>query len=179
MKKIILTLFLVVICGTASAQYFSLTSSGMVSKADSAKTYVVLEFPEKPQAELFDAAKSYIITAYNSAKDVMSTSETEKISVLAVFVDRGVLINYKYVLTFKDGKIKVDYIVGDMRPEDLSATWKVSLIRPDVMSCGVFDKKGKPLSRQIPTKAGIEAHANNLTRELVDAINGDTTDEDW
>lgn len=179
MKKIALVLICALYALNGSAQYFTLTPNGMVNSADIEKRYVVLEFEGKTQAELFGKARSYFVSTYNSAKDVMSVSEPETISALAAFTSKSVVVNYKYVLTFKDGRIKVDFIVGDMRPEDITANWKASLVRQDILSVGVFDKKGKPLSRQMPAKIDIEAQANNLTKGLVDAINGKTDETDW
>jgi len=67
MKRFIAIVSLLMIPSLAFCQYFELAPNGMVSSTENEKKFVVLEFPEKNQTELFDLAHSYIVSKYSDA----------------------------------------------------------------------------------------------------------------
>lgn len=83
--------------------------------------YLVLNFPDKSQSELFDAAHDYVVSSFNSAKDVMSESEPNVLSLKAAmpfklsngFVKYDAILNYKYNILFKEGRVRVEFHLLD------------------------------------------------------------------
>lgn len=187
MKRFIVgTLLLLMVPSLAFCQYFELTPSGVMSSAGNGKTFVVLEFSEKSQTELFDLAHSYIVSTFNSAKDVMSESRPNVLSVNAILpcvfkagFNYDVLVNYKYILTFKDGRVKVDFDVlsFSLPPQSKNPKFSIGLTASGFGTYGVFKKNGTVASA--PTKNAIEDCANGLTKGLSDALAGKNTDNDW
>ena len=186
MKKIVLLVAFLVAPALAFCQYFELTPDGMKSSADDGKNFVVLEFPGKTQAELFDLARNYIVSAFNSAKDVMSESRPAILSANAVLpctfkagFNYDALVSYKYGLAFKDGRIKVDFdvLAFSLPPQSKNPKFSIGLVASGFGSYGVFKKNGAVSSA--PTKEAIEACANSLTQGLSDAITGGNVENDW
>lgn len=186
MKKFIVGLVLLLTPCFAFCQYFELAPSGMVSAVDGEKHFVVLEFPGKTQKELFDLTRNYIVSTFNSAKDVMSESQPAILSVNAILsctfkagFNYDALVNYKYGLAFKDGRIKVDFDVlsFSLPPQSKNPKFSIGLVAAGFGTYGVFKKNGTVSSA--PTKKAIEECANSLTKGLLDAISGKNGDNDW
>lgn len=186
MKKNILLLILLFAPALAFCQSFELTPDGVKSSADSGKDYIVLEFPGKTQTELFDLARNYIVSTFNSAKDVMSDSRPTVLSVNAVLpcvfkagFNYDALVNYKYGLAFKDGRIKVsfDLLSFSLPPQSKKPKFTIGLVASGFGSYGVFKKNGTVSS--VPTKEAIEDCANGLTTGLAEAIAGKGENNDW
>lgn len=186
MKKILLLVAFLVAPGLAFCQYFELTPEGMKSSVGDGKNFVVLEFPEKTQAELFDLARNYIVSAFNSAKDVMSESRPAILSANAILpctfkagFNYNALVSYKYGLAFKDGRIKVDFDVlsFSLPPQSKNPKFSIGLVASGFGTYGVFKKNGTVSSA--PTKEAIEECANSLTKGLSDAISGKNVDNNW
>ncbi len=186
MKRFIAIVSLLMIPSLAFCQYFELAPNGMVSSTENEKKFVVLEFPEKNQTELFDLAHSYIVSTFNSAKDVMSESRPNVLSVNAILpcifkagFNYDVLVSYKYSFTFKDGRVKVDFDVlsFSLPPQSKNPKFSIGLTASGFGSYGVFKKNGAVASA--PTKNAIEDCANGLTKGLADALAEKNTDDDW
>lgn len=183
MKKNICLLLLLTIQSLAFSQHFTLTPDGICSSTQSDKDYVVLEFPGKTQAELYEAAENFVVANYISAKDVISKSAPNIISAYAKFpfsfndiFRRDVAMEYKYTLSFKDGKIKVEFSVLNFYFLGSGVKPKVgmSIVRSGI-GYGIFKKNGKVV---IDTaKEDIENCANRSVESLIEAING--TNDEW
>ena len=165
-------------------QTFKLSPTGYVNADGSGKKYVVLEFSEKNQKELYDAVKSFIVTSYNSPKDVMSEAPPTNISITGVsdFTYRmmGCEVKYKVNFTFKDNRIKVDFLIVDLSPSQLGATWTISLVGgASIMDDhGIFKKNGEVRSKK--AKERLEDIANDLISQLKNNINAPSElEEDW
>lgn len=168
----------------AHGQFFELTPAGMINKADPTKSYVVLEFPGKKQQELFVAAKNFLVTSFNSGKEVMTVSEPDVISALATMIfpfkhgmNYEAFLKYKYSLTFREGKIKVDCLIVDTGLTDFRPKWALSLVRQGMTVDGIFTKKGDVVSER--SVIAIEGQINALNLGLSNAIYGANTPEEW
>ncbi|HFK5562076.1 TPA: DUF4468 domain-containing protein [Elizabethkingia anophelis] len=108
MKKLLLFLTLSTIF--VNAQSFKLTSEGITNEKDTVKNYIVLDFADKSQAELFKAAKKYLQKQFNSPDNVISSVDNEQIVVNAVdsYAVKSLDYAYQDIYTFKDGKIKYE-----------------------------------------------------------------------
>ncbi len=187
MKRFIVgTLLLLMIPSLACCQYFELTPNGVISSTGNEKTFVVLEFPDKTQVELFDLARSYIVSTFNSAKDVMSESRPNVLSVNAILpcvfkagFNYDALVNYKYILTFKDGRVKVDFdvLTFSLPPQSKNPKFSIGLTASGFGTYGVFKKNGVVAST--PTKEAIEECANSLTKGLFEALTEENMNNDW
>ncbi len=167
---------------------FRLTADGMVSADDPAKDYIVVEFPHKTQADLFDLTKSFLMQEFNSGGRVLSENAPSLLTAFgkASFEFNGrpvkyeAILSFKYTVAFKEGRVKISFDVADMAL--LNAKYDLALRRPSgfggKMSCaGVFNTNGKVFSQVSVDQ--IEAIANILTSRLIDAVNGVGADDDW
>lgn len=186
MKNFIISFALLIIPSFAFCQYFELTPNGIESAAGDGKEFVVLEFPGKTQAELFDMARNYIVGTFNSAKEVMSESRPAVLSVNAVLACKfkagfiyDVLVGYKYGMAFKDGRIRVDFdlLSFSLPQQSKKPKFSIGLVAAGFGTYGVFKKNGTVSSA--PTKEAIQECANRLTKGLSDAISGVNVDNDW
>ncbi|AQX50630.1 DUF4468 domain-containing protein [Elizabethkingia anophelis] len=106
MKKLLLFLTLSTIF--INAQSFKLSPDGIINEKDTAKNYIVLDFADKSQAELFKATRMYLQKQFNSPDNVISIVDNDQIVVNAVAKYAVSNLDYTYqdIYTFKDGKIK-------------------------------------------------------------------------
>lgn len=192
MKKLVLvTLFLFSLPYFVYCQYFELTPSGMKSLIEpEGADYLVLNFPDKSQSELFDAAHDYVVSSFNSAKDVMSESEPNVLSLKAAmpfklsngFVKYDAILNYKYNILFKEGRVRVEFHLLDfiVLPTNGNVPkFSFGLVRQNISMQGVFTKQGKIIKvGGEDTKRTIEDYANRLTQGLAEAITG-VANNDW
>ncbi|MDM1138884.1 DUF4468 domain-containing protein [Empedobacter sp. R132-2] len=187
MRYILLLLMLVSI--NINAQSFRLNSSGFVNSEDNTKDYVVLDFPNQSQSELFSKAMIFVTKYYKSAKDVISKVDNETISINAISshdIPRNSIHYYQnryiIVLSFKDGKIKVDapnvsltrYTDGQLR------TLYIYREKGDILeyNLGIFGKNEK--LRYPKSKEALESFANRFLDDLKKNILGDSsTNDDW
>jgi hypothetical protein len=93
----------------AQESYFKLTPTGFTAD------YIVLEYPGKSKEDLYKKTLLFLNKKYTSPKDVVSKVENESISVNGYSpnsIRRNKLhvfnMDYKIVLEFKDGKIRVN-----------------------------------------------------------------------
>ena len=188
-KQLVCSLILFLAPFFAFSQYFTLTPMGMkafpVESEKDCKDYIVLEFPGKTQTELYEVAHGYIVSKFNSAKDVMSVSEPNFITVNASFAFKTqaaylytIEACYNYKIAFKDGKIKVNFVLLDLHvpPQRHSQNFSFGLIAKGRAfgGYGIFTKKGDVAS--LKAKEVIEGYANRLTRDMVNAIQDNN---DW
>lgn len=196
MKKALFLLVAALFGGIVNSQsqtpYFELSAMGMVNAADPSKDYVVQEFPGLTQGELFNRAKSFVVTTYASGKDVMSISEPDIISImgkspmqarLGAFNLGSVEITctYKLLLAFKDGKIRINFqllsmggmvsVGGRTRFTEYGLTSKAG-------EMAIFNKRGDKVKDE-KAKYDLEALANNLTAQLCNALKNAPSQEEW
>lgn len=183
MKKIVCALLLLFSPCIAFCQYFVLTPNGIRVDGKLEESYIVLNFSDKSQSDLYELAHGYIVSNFNSAKDVMSESSPNYITVNARFTFREKAVYnyqidalYNYKLAFKDGKVKVEFVLADLDvpPQPHSKNFSFNLIAKGKAfgGYGVFSKKGDVASPN--AKQAIEEFANALTKGLVDAISGES-----
>lgn len=175
------------------SQKFELTMNNLVNADDSSKNYVVLEFPDKTQAELFKASKLYFNTRYNNPKFVTSEVENEQIVINASAPSSAKIragipfdINYNAAISFKDGKIKIDLSIKDFeryipvtkygggRERDGIIGFDIGLSKS-----GIFSQKGKLISEK--GKETTENFANSFISDLRAGIekNASSNNSDW
>ena len=116
MKKLLLCL--VLISGFAFSQEFVLTPDNFKNKSDETKNFVVLEFTELNQKQLFDKTKMFIHSKYKNLKgDGLNEVEFSQLKLrsrvagttIKVFGEETIV---SYLVTtveigFKDGKIMI------------------------------------------------------------------------
>ena len=181
MKKLILLIAFVLATSTYG-QYFELTSHGFKSDQDKTKDFVVLDFPEKKQSELYMEVLDVLNKKYVSANNVLSKVESQSITINA----RGKNIrrtsshsfenDYTIVLAFKDGKMKIaapvvnltSYAAG--HPQEMHLTYGgLSL---DGSHFGIYKKSGK-----VKYKKAVE-DLNQFANEFVLAVLDDLKEND-
>lgn len=187
MKKILVILF-VLLPLMASAQYFELSPNGFVSVEDTAKTFVVIPM-DGTKAELYNKAKTAIMSMWNSPKDVMSYNEPEiivingftgSLYVKTIGITTYFDMNYRMQLQFKDGKLKIDAPGAD-KAEAHGKNGTMYFCKGGGQSMlgitYVFDKKGK--LKQKDFKKQLEDYFNGLIQSLVEKMQSGTTSDDW
>lgn len=164
MKKALLILFLA-ICTNANAQ-FILTSTGFVDSLNAEKDYVVLELQNRTKEDLYVATKTFIVSTYNSPKNVISENMPTSISIfgMADIVAKTIGIptsnelTYKIVFTFKDGRIKIEpYMVSLKVMADLDAV--------------LFNKKGEVRKVMQKHHAAVQNYINGIVKDFKNSIN--------
>ena len=170
MKKALLILFLA-ICTNANAQ-FILTSTGFVDSLNAEKDYVVLELQNRTQEDLYVATKTFIVSTYNSPKNVISENMPTSISIfgMADIVAKTIglpisdELTYKIVFTFKDGRIKIEpYMVS------LRATASLDVV--------LFNKKGEVRKVMQKHHAAVQNYINGIVKDFKNTINN--VEEEW
>lgn len=181
---------MILIACNLQAQQFVLTPTGFVSSEDNSKNYIVLDFPSKSKNELYNMTLIYITKNYKSAKDVISKVENEVLTINAVSsapIRRNSFQifqnNYTVVISFKDGKIKIDSPVvnltrfNDGKIKTLHILWDKT-IPLDESHVGVFGKDFKLKSKK--ALEDLEYFANDFLNRINEGLNNnDMIKEDW
>ncbi len=179
MKKFILSITFVLFSFLANAQY-ELTPKGIIN--DTENDYIVLEFPNKTQQELYDAVHLLINSTYVSPQNVLSVVDGQSITINGIGkvyrpnpVTNTYDLNYTITFLFKDGRVRINnpYI------NRISTTGYNNLDLPIIgttMIRGVFTKKGKVSTEK--TKLSIEKFFNTYLDKVKKSI--DTAENiDW
>lgn len=125
MKKVLLLILVIVVKGVFaqdSIPKIVLIQSGFVNEIDSTKNYIVVDFPDKTKTELYKSTLIYLNKIYRSPKSVLTTVENESI-VINGFTEsiRDALywiviqMEYNINIQFKDGKLKFEPIITELR----------------------------------------------------------------
>ncbi|MDM1061930.1 DUF4468 domain-containing protein [Empedobacter falsenii] len=188
MKYIIL--FFMLFAVNMQAQKFRLKPSGFVNSDDNSKNYVVLEFPNQSQSDLFKKAMIYATKNYKSANNVVSKVDNEAITINAISsipIRRNALHvfqnQYTIILSFKDGKIKVDAPIVNMTRfiDGEKKTLHVSWNRPvplNESNVGVYGKDDKLKSEK--ALEDLERFANEFLEKLKNGIESESSaNDDW
>jgi hypothetical protein len=165
-----------------NAQEFELTANGFQSGESD---YLVLEYPEKSQEELYNKTLAYLHTLYKDPKEALSTLDNESITITGHAsnqVRRNNFhifdLDYTWVIRFKDGKVRFDAPDVTMR-HWYEGDWQLLLVNlekggfMDTYRMGIY-KKGKLKIEK--AKADLEHYFNAI---LKDYSNSFLTDNDW
>lgn len=165
----------------SNAQEFELTPEGLKSNG---MDYLVLDYPEKSQEELYNKTLAYLHTLYKNPKEALSTLDNESITITGFAKNRirrnggNVFdLDYTWVIRFKDGKVRFDSPSVTMKTwRDLDRITMVINKEKAYLLGGVFGiyKKGKLKSEN--AKADLEHYFNTI---LKDYSNSFLTDNDW
>ncbi|MGJ1360605.1 DUF4468 domain-containing protein [Sphingobacterium spiritivorum] len=188
MRKYLLTIFIMaIVSGMAFGQEFKLIQSGFVDIIDNNKNFIVLDLPGKTKNELYNTTLKFISSTYNNPNFVTTKVEGEQIVIDAI--GQGVSkrtmrlsesniwdLNYKLIIDFKDGKIKVEPIFKNY--DNLEGS-NVVLTGKKVLGniFGLYTDKGKPNSEKAIKDA--EAFINDIIKRYADYIKLSKDNNDW
>lgn len=183
MKHLSIVIVFLLITFSAKAQ-FVLTHNGFATDDD--KDFYVLNFEGKNQQELYDAVEIWAGGRYISPKDVVSPSiNAAQITINAVVVGLTKMpkraikvpvdVNYTFQILFKDNKIRFNTPVINSMDADGQIEQQLYLVRPSVITDGIFSKSGKLLDKY--SKEQLEKHFNEIVEEVRRLVSG--LDEEW
>ncbi len=179
MKRSFVVTFLFLFVLSVHSQEFVLTDNGFLDVKDNSKNYVVIEVPGKSKEELYLTTKKYINTLYNSPKFVVSDIENEQIVVDAIGSEIIKVIfrlngsnlwqlNYKYVIDFKDGRLRFSPIFKSLSNTEDSQEIMLIGISALGNATGIFNEKGKILREK--AKLEIESQVSEYLTLLKDHL---------
>ena len=174
MKTKIFTLLALsmLIFSTANAQY-KLTPNGLIN--DTKKDFIVLDYENKTQTELYNAVYMLLNSMYVNPQKVLSTVDNNSISINGISTnaiyrkkDMSWLIstfdiNYTISLQFKDNKIRINNpSINNMNVAGMPyETFYTSKI---------FNKKGETGKKYKDTKISIESFFNDYIKKIDESI---------
>jgi len=179
MKTTLLFILLLSVQFVNAQNSLELTPLGLTPVGNKEAKYIVFEKPGSQQ-ELYNCIKSFIVSRFQSPKDVMTENSPESIALNAVadgiIVKKGfgyldVNTNYTIVFHFKDGKIRVDLpSINRMTALSSSTVWQITINQQDptdlVDHFYVFDKKGELKNES--AKSSIEKYFNNFLKDAIE-----------
>ena len=195
MKKILLISLLICFTLTSHSQElvkFHLQSNGAFV-SDEGKDFVIVEFPNKNQQELYNLVKSNVMTLYNKPSEVMTELEFSKITIHAL---SGIIYNtmkmfigfveyrarYTLDFHFKDGRIKIDAPSINTQLNVRSSGTPIAETFPGLIE-DWFDKKGNVKSKKTDEVSKIEIEFNSEINYLLGLLKKEkekgTSEEDW
>lgn len=151
MKKAIL-LFGIMFSSVVFGQ-FKLTPNNFVSEENPEKDYVVLEFTELKEKELFIKTKTFIFNNFKNLKNdgyneiesshikLRARQDVSSTKVLGMVV--GEYLTVTYEIDFKDGKIRIKPIYNEIEVEGNKST-KIYLTGGNALLKSIFKKDGSP-----------------------------------
>lgn len=184
MKKAILFLAMLVFTQVVFGQ-FKLTPNNYVSESNPDKNYIVLEFPDKSQKELFQKAKINIHSNYKNLKGdgfneveydqiklrISEEIPTGKLLGLTVTSDLSLIIELK----FKDGKILIQPTFVEMKKQQGKYVSEIYLTDGNAfLGKSIFNKKGEVWLKEHHKSA--ENYVNEFVKTLSASLN---KKEDW
>lgn len=179
MKKVFL-LFLFAF-NMAFAQEFILTPNNFADKADESKNYIVLEYPELNQKQIYDKAKIFIQSKFENLKsDGISEVEYSFIKIKTAAPGTRIggslmsLMMVTYELNFKDGKMMVKPILDHFDPAKRGGNTTYLTGGNSFSGKSIFNKEGK-----VTLKNYYEASNTNVNQFLNDLKNSLSKKEDW
>ncbi|MCR5070143.1 MAG: DUF4468 domain-containing protein [Prevotella sp.] len=167
-----------------SSKYLFRMIEGGYFVSNDGKEYIVIPYEGKSAQALYNRIKSNVTMLYNSAKDVISTSENSVISIKGYEKNAGyrpvagfgynVYFDISYVLKFmfKDGKIRID------APTILSVYADNELMPEYHLWCKnqKLFVKGQRNPKRLCITEGFEKVLNGIIESI---LKYDETTEDW
>lgn len=190
MKRIACTLFalLVAMAGYSQEKYFELTPDGFVSNNPEKPGYILVEYPEVSQADLYNAVLMAIGDVYVSPEDVVSKVENKQITVNGF--EKEVIqrtkfhlfnINYTIVFEFRDGLVRVNAPSVNKISAYNDKEQIMYVCGPGNDGFGnqfnIFNKKGELKNER--AKQSVEEFLNYMVAQILAKTNTKTTDEEW
>lgn len=188
MKKT-LSFLLFIILGTQLSAQFILTPNGFTTHDN--KDYIVYNFENKTQTELYNAALMSIGRTFVSPKDVISKVENKQINLVA-YIPKGVSrtnyhkfdLTFNVVFEFKDNKIKIN------SPNIISIIYQMKYlqqmyVKKEINLLAYFDGNewtiynSKDVVKLDMAKETLEATVNNLIENLINNIKQNSTNDNW
>lgn len=186
-KLYIVTVILLMLCAIPLKAQFSLTPDGFVNPKTPGKNYVVYEFYDMSQQEIFDAAVSYLYSIYVNPDSVLSMSGNSSITINglgknAIQIDRRSFYDIKYTISIqiREGRMRINapYIVSMDNPNNAPYNYnEFYLIGLGYFKNGVFNKKGKVINET--ALFSIETFFEDYISRLRNGIFSGSNEEDW
>ena len=184
MKKVFILMF-ITLSTFCKAQTFELTKDGFVNKQDPQKTFVVVEYPNKTQQQLFESALNAVGKVFISPNTVTNKVEYSQISLHATYPSRTWRspagrklffdMDYNLIFEFKDGRMRINgpninqivqkATLGDVYMY-LTKAERGSTLRADK---AIFNNDGSVNEEK--HKERIETNMNQLITALVNEMN--------
>jgi len=184
MKKVFILMF-ITLSTFCKAQTFELTKDGFVNKQDPQKTFVVVEYPNKTQQQLFESALNAVGKVFISPNTVTNKVEYSQISLHATYpsitwrspAGRKLFfdMDYNLIFEFKDGRMRINgpninqivqkATLGDVYMY-LTKAERGSTLRADK---AIFNNDGSVNEEK--HKERIETNMNQLITALVNEMN--------
>lgn len=179
--QIFFSLFFLSICSLAFAQEFVLTPNNFVNKDDESKNYIVLDYPEVNQKQLYDKTKIFIQSKYENLKsDGINEVEYSFIKIRTTAPGTRIggslmsLMMVVYELNFKDGKIMLKPVLDHFDPTKPTSSAVYLTGGNSFSGKSIFDKDGK-----ISLKNYFESSNTNVNKFLIDLKEFLSKKEDW
>lgn len=179
-----LTIFLLLslfACNMAMAQEFVLTAKNFVNKDDESKNYIVLEYPEMNQKQLYDKTKIFIQIKFENLKsDGLNEVEYSFIKIRTTAPGTRIggtlmsLMMVIYELNFKDGKIMLKPVLDHFDPTKPTSNTVYLTGGNSFSGKSIFNKDGK-----ISLKNYFEVSNTNVNKFLTDLKEYLTKKEEW
>lgn len=171
------------------AQYFTLTPKGFLTENQA--EYVVLDFPNVNQAELYKRVQRALVSMYKDPKEALSFIEGESITVNGYQPDAisnkrranalaVAKATYKYDLSyslsilFKDEKIRFNRPTFECRrwyeggyKSNWATGWSyLSLVKEKNNTAAIFSNKGELIAPDVVEQ--LNHYLNSLIKEILD-----------
>lgn len=168
-------------CSLAFSQEFILTPNNFTDKADESKNYIVLEYPELNQKQIYDKTKIFIQSKFENLKSE-GINEVEhsfiKIKTAAPGTRIGgslmSLMIVTYELNFKDGKIMIKPILDHFDPAKQGGNTTYLTGGNSFSGKSIFNKEGK-----VSLKNYYEVSNKNVNQFVKDLKDNLSKKEDW
>lgn len=178
---ILFSLFFLSICSSTFAQEFVLTPNNFVNKYDETKNYIVLEYPEMNQKQLYDKTKIFIQTKFENLKsDGLNEVEYSFIKIRTTAPGTKIggslmsLMMVVYELNFKDGKIMVKPVLDYFNPTKPTSSPVYLTGGNSFSGKSIFDKNGK-----VSLKNYFEVSNTNVNKFFNDLKDYLSKTEEW
>ncbi len=188
MKKIILAIIALLIGSNFMHAQFKLTNSGFVSTSDETKDYCVIDIPDSPQTKLFQKTKIYLNSLYNNPKYVTNEVENSQIVIDAIDSDEFMVIfilngpnmwlfSYKYIISFKDNKIKFNPIFKKLINSKTGDEIELIGVSALGSATGIFNSKGKCIREK--AKDEVEKRVNEFVSNYTKNLLNTNSNDNW
>ncbi|GEM_PF-947986 len=168
-----------------SGQEFILTPQNFVNNADESKNYIVLEYPEFNQKQLYEKTKIFVQSKFKNLKgDGLNEVEysfikirTSEPGTRVKMLGREFLMSYMittFELNFKDGKIMIKPILELFEPAESGASNTYLTGGNSFSGKSIFNKDGKIWLKNYYDASNL--NVNNFLKNLKDSL---SNNEDW